>query len=216
PATGSPGSPPYGPFDNLQDASLVIDGLVLFLTVEEQIVDPGTGSITWGWVFSSSFELAEPATSEYFFSDALGAEQCQFGNSEQVYLSVYNGNLDSFLQSRVYLLTPPDQDNWGPDIQTDFDDVRTLDGCVPDLLNDCKVGEDGTPTDIPMITTVPLPGDLPFHGQFVALIRDKQGFKQSIRYSCDRVTDGLLKIGDGGPQQQQSNEGWGCPPCPPS
>ncbi|MEM1178593.1 MAG: hypothetical protein AAGM22_09625 [Acidobacteriota bacterium] len=205
---GGPGDV-FGPFPNLEDASAALDGMTLWLELEEW-VGSLTGGGSWQLVSTQSITMKDPEEAIYYWSDQYGYEKCMFLKDEDIYLSVYKGNLEDFSDSRVFMLKPPgEHKDWIVDF--DFPEVRGVIGCTITSTDGCTY-DNGSDEDLPNTVTIPMVGKLPESGNFIALIRgsDLQG---SVRYACDRATEGQVWIEDQ-PDLGESAEGWGCPPCP--
>lgn len=190
-------------FPNLEEASVALDGQYFSLVATDTEIDVE--------VVDQAFWLASPNEAEYYWSDALGNFKCFFETDEDLYLSVFKGETESWqYNSRVYMFEKPAAGDWV--VGMSFVDARSKSMCDPDIEN-CDLTE-GTETYLPSTKTVLVDGDLPDSGEFLAIIRPVNGWDELNRHGCDRVTENSMFIGQE-PDLLEDNDGWGCPPCPP-
>ncbi|MEO1085675.1 MAG: hypothetical protein AAFY88_15655, partial [Acidobacteriota bacterium] len=200
----------FGPYGSLAEAVPALDGLTLWFKAEVEIIDITGGPSVWSELKVRPMTWVEPDEAVYYWSGPGGEAQCYFPTNENVYLSVYNSHLENFDASRVFMFSAPDKDDWAVDLE--FTEVRHREGCFSTPADDCTFFN-GSQEPLPLTTTIPMRGLLPNNGAFLAIVRREDGPKGSKRYSCDRATEGVAWIKSGG-QLTESDEGWGCPPCP--
>ncbi len=194
------------PFANVADASDALDGRVFMLA----IIEP----TTQGVVLSTPIPLQEPSGAVYYWSDARGDAKCLFDSNDSVYLSVFKGDLETWQgESRVFMFNVPvNQDDWQNGMP--FEEVRLQPNCQGG--NDVCGYPEGTIEPLPQQSTVKIQGVTPQEGGFLAIIRPAEGgWEDTIRHDCDRVTESVMYVHSQPVDLNDSDDGWGCPPCPP-
>lgn len=191
-------------FNNVAQAGAALNGRTFQLAV----VDPQTHRT----IRSTPIRLEETSDAVYYWSDAKGKAKCFFYAGEPVYLSVFNGDTEMWSEnSRVFMFSAPvDKDGW--EVGATFEDVRLQPNC--DDEEACVLPE-GTVEPLPQLSTVPLKGVLPKEGGFLAIIRPADGSKEQVRLECDRVTESIMYVHSQPVDVDDSDDGWGCPACPP-
>lgn len=193
------------PFANYAQATAALGGRTFELVVVDPQIRPPVVSLPLG--------IQEPEEAIYYWSDDKGNTKCLFETAEPVYLTVFHGHLEAWdANSRVFMLeAPPSKDLWQDGMS--FKEVR--------LQPDCQGGIDvcaypqGTIEPIPQQSTIELQGILPDEGGFLAIIRRPDGLLETQRYACDRATESVMYIKNQPVDLNDSDDGWGCPPCPP-
>lgn len=193
-------------FVNVAQASAALHGRTFKLAV----VEPQTHQT----ILSIPIRLEEPSEATYYWSDAKGRAKCFFFADEPVYLSVFKGETEMWDEdSRVFMLAAPlDKGAWQEGAA--FEEVRLQPDC--DGGNESCTYSEGTIEPLPQLSTVKLQGVTPKEGGFLAIIRPATyGSKEQVRLECDRITESIMYVHSQPVDVDDSDDGWGCPACPP-
>lgn len=192
-------------YGSLSEVSAALDGSVFKLTVFDL---QAKSTVT-----SSPISLRETQEAIYYWSDAAGNAKCIFEQRERIYLSVFKGDLETWdTESRVFMFEKPvKKEDW--EVGMSFVDVRKRVGCDPNQET-CDYPL-GSIEKLPQTSTVEIEGIAPLEGAFLAIIRPAEGWKDTLRHACDRVTESVMYIHSMPVDLNDNEDGWGCPPCPP-